>query len=145
MRNPFRFRKVETNMNKLRDLLDEPGTSFAIVGATDTPGKYGGIIYRDLKRKGYPVFAVNPSVETVDGDQAYPRLTELPEKPTMAVMVVPAPVGVKVIDDAAEAGVKNIWVQPGALSTELGEKLDEEGFSWIGGGPCVMVETRKIA
>lgn len=129
-------------MSDLRELLDEPGTSFAIVGATDTPGKYGGKIYRDLKRKGYPVFAVNPSVDTVDGDPAYPRLTDIPETPTMAVMVVPALVGMKVIDDAAEAGVKNIWVQPGALSTELGEKLDAEGFSWIGNGPCVMVETR---
>lgn len=142
MRNPFRFRRVGTNMNKLRDLLDEPGTSFAIVGATDTPGKYGGRIYRDLKRKGYPVFAVNPRAETVDGDPAYSSLTALPEVPTMAVMVVPAPVGVKVIDDAAEAGIENIWVQPGALSKELGEKLDAEGFSWIGNGPCVMVETR---
>lgn len=129
-------------MSDLRELLDEPGTSFAIVGATDTPGKYGGKIYRDLKRKGYPVFAVNPSVESVDGDPAYARLTDIPETPTMAVMVVPAPVGVKVIDDAAEAGVKNIWVQPGALSDELGQKLDAEGFSWIGNGPCVMVETR---
>lgn len=129
-------------MNHLLELLDEPGTSFAIVGATDTPGKYGGIIYRDLKRKGYPVFAVNPGVETVDGDTAYPKLTDLPEAPTMAVMVVPAPVGVKVVDDAVEAGIDNVWVQPGALSRELGEKLDEKGLSWIGGGPCVMVETR---
>ncbi len=129
-------------MNDLRQLLDEEGTSFAIVGATDTPRKYGGIIYRDLKRKGYPVFAVNPRVDQVDGDPAYATLAEIPESPTMAVMVVPARVGIEVIDDAVAAGVKNVWVQPGALSKELGEKLDEAGLSWIGGGPCVMVETR---
>lgn len=129
-------------MSDLRQLLDEEGTSFAIVGATDAPGKYGGIIYRDLKRKGYPVFAVNPGRSEVDGDPAYRTLAETPETPTMAVMVVPAPVGVRVIDDAVAAGVKNVWVQPGALSRELAEKLDENGLSWIGGGPCVMVETR---
>ncbi|HEX6947553.1 MAG TPA: CoA-binding protein [Acidimicrobiia bacterium] len=132
-------------MNDLRQLLEDPEVSFAIVGATDTPGKYGGRIYRDLKGKGYKVFAVNPRAETVDGDPAYPTLKDLPEKPTMAVLVVPAPVGMRVVDDATEIGLENIWVQPGAESEELMAKLDEKGISWIGNGPCVMVETRRIA
>lgn len=132
-------------MNDLRSYLDDPETSFAIVGATNTPGKYGGRIYRDLKSKGFKVYAVNPRAEEVDGDPAYATLKDLPEKPTMAVMVVPAKVGLDVIDDAVEIGLENIWVQPGAESEELLAKLDEKGLSWIGNGPCVMVETRRIA
>ncbi|MFO7300486.1 MAG: CoA-binding protein, partial [Actinomycetes bacterium] len=100
-------------MNDLRQYLDDPATSFAVVGATDTPGKYGGRIYRDLKGKGFKVFAVNPRRETVDGDPAYASLKDLPEEPTMAVLVVPARVGLSVIDDAVEIGLENIWVQPG--------------------------------
>ncbi|NIQ54637.1 MAG: CoA-binding protein, partial [Gemmatimonadetes bacterium] len=50
----------------------------AVVGATDSPDKYGGIIYRDLKRRGFRVFAVNPGRETVDGDPAYAGLADLP-------------------------------------------------------------------
>jgi predicted CoA-binding protein len=132
-------------MNDLRQYLDDPATSFAVVGATDTPGKYGGRIYRDLKGKGFKVFAVNPRRETVDGDPAYATLKDLPEEPTMAVLVVPARVGLSVIDDAVEIGLENIWVQPGAESEELMAKLDAKGLSWIGNGPCVMVETRRIA
>jgi predicted CoA-binding protein len=128
-------------MIDLRQVLDDPGTSFAIVGATDTPGKYGGIIYRDLKRKGFPVSAVNPNRETVDGDPSWERVSEIPETPTMAVMVVPAAVGVGLLDDFTEAGVDKVWVQPGAFSTELGVALDAGGFSWLSGA-CVMVETR---
>ncbi len=131
-------------MTDLREVLDEPGTSFAVVGATDTPGKYGGIIYRDLKNKGYRVFAVNPNREYVDGDAAWDRLTEIPEKPTMAVLVVPASVGVGVVADAAEAGIESVWVQPGAFSRELGDSLDTGGFDWLAGA-CVMVETRAAS
>jgi uncharacterized protein len=130
-------------MSDLRAAVDRPDTSFAIVGATDTPGKYGGIIYRDLKRKGYKVFAINPNRDAVDGDPGWARVSEIPEKPTVVVLVVPAPVGVKVVADAAEAGADKVWVQPGAFSEELGEALDDGGFDWLAGA-CVMVETRAI-
>lgn len=126
----------------LTPLLSEPGTSFAVVGATDRPTKYGGIIYRDLKSKGYPVFAVNPYRDTVDGDRCWPSIKDLPEVPTIAVLVVPAKRGLGVLEDAAEAGVNNIWVQPGAFSEELMESLDRHGFDWLADA-CVMVRARE--
>ena len=61
--------------------LTLPDPLIAIVGATDSPGKYGGIIYRDMKAKGYRVVGVNPGRSTVDGDKTYPTLADLPEKP----------------------------------------------------------------
>ena len=131
-------------MSDIRSGLDRPDTSFAIVGATDSPRKYGGIIYRDLKNKGFKVFAVNPNREGVDGDPAWDKVTEIPEKPTMVVLVVPAPVGVGVVADAAEAGIESVWVQPGAFSQELGDALDAGGFDWLAGA-CVMVETRAAS
>ena len=111
-------------MKDLTPLLSEPGASLAIVGATDHPTKYGGIIYRDMKRKGFPVFAVNPYRTTVDGDPCWSKISDLPEKPTVVVLVVPAKRGISVVKDSADAGVRNIWVQPGALSNELREVLE---------------------
>lgn len=115
-----------------------------MVGATDSPGKFGGRIYRDLKRKGYKVYAVNPRRSTVDGDAAWPALSALPDVPTMAVMVVPAEDGLEVVADAAVAGVDKVWVQPGAYSAALGEALDAGGFDWLSEA-CVMVEAGPVA
>lgn len=129
-------------MNKdLTPILLEPGTSLAIIGATDTPGKYGGIIYRDMKRKGFTVFGVNPGRSTVDGDTCYPSVLDLPEVPTIAVFVVPAPRGVRVLADCQEAGIKNIWVQPGAFSSEFRTALEAGDFDWVAEA-CVMVRAR---
>ena len=125
-------------MKDLTPLLSEPGASLAIVGATDHPSKYGGIIYRDMKRKGFPVFAVNPYRTTVDGDPCWSKISDLPEKPTVVVLVVPAKRGIGVVKDSAEAGVRNIWVQPGALSKELREVLEAGDFDWLAEA-CVMV------
>ena len=128
-------------MQDLTPLLTEPGTSIAVIGATDHPTKYGGIIYRDMKAKRFPVFAVNPNRDSVDGDPCWPTVGDLPETPTIAVFVVPARTGLKVLQDCAEAGVRNIWVQPGAFSKELGAALDSGPFEWLADA-CVMVRAR---
>jgi uncharacterized protein len=131
-------------MRDLTQLLNAPGTSLAIVGATDHPTKYGSIIYRDMKRKGWRVHAVNPYRETVDGDPCYHRVSDIPEPPTIAVFVIPAKRGLEVVDDCVEAGVENVWLQPGAFSVELSNKLDDRGFNWISEA-CVMVLGRTGA
>lgn len=131
-------------MNDLSPLLSQPGTSIAVIGATDHPTKYGGIIYRDMKGKGFPVFAVNPYRDTVDGDPCWPTVKDLPETPTIAVFVIPARRGLKVLEECAEAGIRNIWIQPGAFSPELEEALEAGDFDWLANA-CVMVRARVAA
>jgi predicted CoA-binding protein len=129
-------------MTDLTALLSEPGTSIAVIGATDHPSKYGGIIYRDLKGKGFPVFAINPNRDTVDGDPCWPSVTDLPETPTIADFVVPAEVGVDVLEECAVAGITNIWVQPGAHSLAMETALEAGGFNWVA-DICIMVRARE--
>lgn len=131
-------------MQDLTPLLSQPGTSIAVIGATDRPGKYGGIIYRDMKAKGFPVFAVNPYRSIVDGDECWPSVKVLPETPTIAVFVVPAKRGLDVLADCAEAGIENIWIQPGAFSADLQAVLEQGNFNWIANA-CVMVRARVAA
>jgi len=125
-------------MTDLTPLLGEPGALVAVIGATDHPTKYGGIIYRDLKRRGIRVLAVNPYRETVDGDPCWKTVLDLPETPTIADFVIPARRGLDVVDECEQAGILNIWLQPGAESPELMEKLDAGPFNWLAHA-CIMV------
>jgi hypothetical protein len=125
-------------MTDLTPLLSEPGGSIAVIGATDHPNKYGGIIYRDLKRRGFRVFAVNPYRETVDGDPCWKSVTDLPETPTIADFVIPAMPGLQVVDECEQAGILNIWLQPGAESPRLIERLEAGPFNWLAHA-CIMV------
>ncbi len=125
-------------MTNFLDLLAQADTSVAVVGASDNPAKYGAVIYRDLKARGFEVFAVNPHRTTVDGDRAYPNLGALPAAATIIDMVVPADVGGKVLQEADRLGHKVVWFQPGSESTELIRFAEEHGFDFIADA-CIMV------
>lgn len=131
-------------MRDITTLLDEPTTTVAVVGATDDPHKYGSVIYRDLKRKGIDVFAVNPRRETVDGDPAYPTLDALPETPTIVNFVVPPPVTLELLDECRRLGLMNVWIQPGAESPEVMAYIQEHGFAYLANA-CIMVQSRLRA
>lgn len=131
-------------MTDLNQVVNDRDTSFAVVGASDNPDKYGNRIYRNLKGKGFRVFAVNPGIEKVDGDTAYASLLDLPETPTVAVLVVPSKVGLRVLEEASSMGVDKIWVQPGAFSDDLGKALDKGGFDYMAGA-CVMKQTAGLS
>lgn len=130
-------------MSDIATILTEPETTVAVVGATDNSMKYGSVIYRDLKRKGYAIFPVNPNRAEVDGDPAYPSLDKLPEKPTIVNIVVPPEVTLRILQQCLEHGLDNIWLQPGAESPESLAFLQEHGFNYLANA-CIMIETRQI-
>jgi hypothetical protein len=131
-------------MKDIARLLEVPETTVAVVGATDNPSKYGHVIYRDLKRKGFQVYAVNPRRERVDGDRAYPTLAALPVKPTIVNIVVPPAITQSVLKDCLALDLRNVWLQPGAESPENLEFLQEHGFNYLANA-CIMVASRLKA
>ena len=128
-------------MTDIAAILDEPETTVAVVGATDNPSKFGYVIYRDLKRKGFAVFPVNPNRSTVDGDQAFPSLASLPNPPTIVNIVVPPKVALRVLEQCQKLGLNNIWLQPGAESPETMSFLQGKEFNYLANA-CIMVQSR---
>ncbi len=128
-------------MKDLIGLLDDPDTTVAVVGASKDPAKFGHVIYCDLRRKGFVVFAINPNRTHVAGDEAFPSLKKLPARPTIVDVVVPPEVGAGVLRECLDLGLMNVWLQPGAESPENLAFLQERGFNYIT-DDCIMVHTR---
>ena len=130
-------------MDDIATLLNAPETTVAVVGATDNPMKYGYVIYRDLKRKGYSIHPVNPNRSEVDGDTAYSKLADIPEPPTIVNIVVPPHVTLQILKQSLELGLTNIWLQPGAESAEAMAFLQENDFNYLANA-CIMIESRLV-
>lgn len=128
-------------MTDIASLLDRPETTVAVVGATDNPSKYGHVIYRDLKRKGFHVYPVNANRSTVDGDPAFPSLSDLPEKPTIVNLVIPPEETIKVLRQCLSLGLMNVWIQPGAEDPHVLTFLQNNGFNYLANA-CIMVQSR---
>jgi len=110
------------------------------VGANANPDKYGNMIYKKLKSRGYKVYPVNPNYETIEGDTCYKDLSSIPEVPEVIDMVVSPKRGISVIEEAGRLGIKNIWLQPGTYNDELLKLIDEKGLTAV--QACVLVALR---
>ena len=120
----------------VKDFMSQP--ALAIVGASRSPNKFGSIVYKDLKSKGYTVFAVNPHAQTIEGDPAYPDLMHLPQQVGGVVLIVPPAQTEQMVRQAAEVGITRVWIQPGAESTAAVAFCEAHGISVIL-GECIMM------
>jgi uncharacterized protein len=116
--------------------------TFAVVGASTNPEKYGHIAYKMLKSYGKTVYPVNPRRGEIDGDRFYPSVTDLPERPEVVVAVVPPAITEKLVGELAGLGIKNLWIQPGAESAAAIEAAERAGIAAVHSGPCIMVGLR---
>lgn len=130
-------------MDDFASLLTDSATSVAVVGATDDPAKFGGRIYRDLKRKGFRVSPVNPGRDTVDGDPCYPSLADLPEAPTIVNLVVPPAVTLQVLQQCVDLGLRRVWIQPGAEDEAVAAFVAQSDLV-ARTGDCIMVHTGRL-
>jgi len=121
--------------------LNMPDPFIAVVGATDEPGKYGGIVYRDLKNKGYRVAPVNPDRETVDGDRCYAFLADLSDVPDIVSVVIPPERALALLDEIAVLGDVAVWMQPGAADDAVRDRVAELGLSALIDA-CIMIHSR---
>ncbi len=125
-----------TTAAEIKDFMSQE--ALAVVGASRNPKKFGSIVYRDLKAKAYHVFAVNPHAGQIDGDPAYPDLEHLPEEVDGVVLIVPPAVTESMVRQAAQAGIRRVWMQPGAESQAAVAFCQENGISVIE-GECIMM------
>lgn len=117
--------------------------TWAVVGVSDDRAKYGNKIYRDLREAGYTVYAVNPKLETVEGDPCYPSLKALPTVPEVVDLVVPPAVAEKVVEECLALGVLRIWFQPGSESDAAIEKAEEGGMQVVANA-CIMIQKQAF-
>lgn len=115
------------------------GSPFAVVGASRSREKYGNKVLRCYVQNGRTVHPVNPARGEIEGLAAYPDLESVPEAVHGVSIVTPPEVTERVVEGAALAGVRHLWMQPGAESDAAVTRAAELGISVIAGGPCLLV------
>lgn len=96
----------------------------AVVGMSRSGKKFGNIVGKELKSKGYEIYPVHPEVQEIDGLTCYPDLKSLAGKVDGVWISVPSRKVTPILVEAAEIGLKNIWLQQGAWSKEVQQSID---------------------
>ncbi|MBB5690199.1 acetate--CoA ligase family protein [Roseomonas alkaliterrae] len=92
--------------------------SVAVIGASEDVGKFGGRVIHYLIRHGFPgtLLPINPNRATIRGLPAWPRVSDAPLAPDVAILAVPAATLEAQIADCAKAGVGACIVITGKLA-----------------------------
>lgn len=124
----------------MQDLIKEfmAQKRFAVIGATDNSEKYGYKIFKNLKKRGYEVYLVNPRHGKLDGTKCYPSLSEIPVKVDVVDFVVPPSVTEVVLKECKILGLERIWLQPGSESEAAIAYCHKHNLKVIHSA-CVMV------
>lgn len=98
------------------------------MGASNSPGKIGHAIVKNVIESGYTgkILPVNPKEQEILGLKAFPGIKDIPEKVEMAVISVPAAGVLNVAKDCGIAGVKNLVVITAGFKEVGKEGLDME-------------------
>jgi predicted CoA-binding protein len=108
-----------------------------IAGVSRNSRKFGNTIYREMKKKGYDVYPINPHADEIEGDACYRDVASLPEVEGIIVNT-PKDQSLKVLSDAKEKGIKNVWLQQGAHSEEAVKFCKENGMNYVA-GECIFM------
>ena len=110
----------------LRALFDP--RSIAVLGATDTPGKWGFWLAQNALRSKdrRHVYLVNRSGREMFGEPSYRSLAELPEAAELVVISIGADAFEQAVDDSLAAGAKALVGITAGLGELGGESLEVE-------------------
>ncbi len=104
----------------------------AVIGASRRTMKAGHVIFKNFvinkqrnffKAKLYPV---NPNEKTIQGFPCYPSILDINDEVDLAVIVVPAKIVPKVMQEIAKKGVKAVAIISSGFSEVGNHKLEEE-------------------
>ena len=119
------------------------GRTWAVVGASRDPKKFGSNAYRELK-KTHRLIPVNPKADTIDGDRCYPTLQALPEPVDGVLILVPPSQTEAVVRDAHAAGIRRVWMQQQTESQAAIRYCQESGISVVY-GECILMHAQNTA
>ncbi len=97
----------------------------AIIGASADRSKFSNRSIHAHLAAGYEVFPVHPKEETIEGLKVYKSILDVPGALDRISLYLPPAIGVKVLDDIAKKGCRELWINPGAESPELMARAEE--------------------
>lgn len=128
---------------KVNDFLAQGRIAVAGVSRNKSIHPAANLIYRRLKDTGHAVFAVNPNMQTFEGDPCYRDLQSIPGGVDGVVIITRPEVTERIVQDCSAAGVRRVWMHQSlakgsSVSPQAVEYCRKNNISVIAGA-CPMM------
>ncbi len=129
--------------------------SLVIFGLSDSPGNLGKNVVENLNGFGFAggVFGLGRSEKEVCGRKVYKEIDDIPEKPDLAVLIIPAPAVPEALELCRSKGIRHVIIEAAgfselneekkALEKEIMEIACEAGITLLGPNCVGVVNTEN--
>ena len=141
VRLPLDFEKVQPGSQPVGDLVSpsdeklrqilEKTHDIAVVGITNRPDSPAYSVPAYLQQHGYHIYPVNPNLDDVLGEKAYPDLLALPKAVDMVLIFRRSEVVPEIVDKAIQIGAKVVWMQEGIINQAAAETARRAGLEVV--------------
>jgi predicted CoA-binding protein len=114
--------------------------SFGVAGASNDRNKFGNKVLRKYLEHDLKAYPINPNEKVIEGLPCLKSVMDLPAETQSLSIITPSDVTEKIVREAIQKGIKNIWMQPGAQSPKAIQEAVKAGVNLIADGTCVMVQ-----
>jgi hypothetical protein len=112
----------------------------ALVGISRDGRGFGNVGRKELGTRGYELRLVHPSAVSIGGRPCAARLADVAGQVDGVVLVTPPEATTALVREAAEAGVRRVWMQQGAESDAAIRFCESNGLAAVH-GECILMYT----
>ena len=105
--------------------------TIAVVGLSPDPRRPSHGVARYLQRAGYRIIPVNPHVDQVLGERAYPDLRQLPEPVDVVDVFRRSEFVGPIVDDAIAIKARAVWLQDGVVDAAAAGRARAAGLDVV--------------
>jgi len=98
----------------------------AIAGVSRNPKKFGNMVYKELKDRGFEIYPINPNIDQVNGDKCYHSINALPSDIGYLLVLTPKTQTLNTVREAVGKGIENIWIQQHSETKEVMDFLKDK-------------------
>jgi len=133
---------IITQDEALKQILGD-AKRIAVVGHSANPARTSYQIAAYLRRVGYTVYPVNPTVDEIDGEPSYASLADLPEPVDIVNVFRRSEHLADVVQAAINAAVPTVWAQLGVMSEAAATLAAQHDMSLVM-DRCIKVEHHRL-
>ncbi len=105
--------------------------TIAVVGLSPDPARPSHGVARYLQRAGYRIIPVNPNVDEVLGERAYPNLSRLPGPVDVVDIFRRSEFVGPIVDEAIAIGAGAVWLQDGVVDEAAAGRARAAGLDVV--------------
>ena len=136
------FQFTNPSLDEIRALLKRVKT-IAVVGLSGSPGRPSHRVASALQSFGYRIIPVNPTIDQVLDERAYPNLKAVPEAIEL-VDVFRSPEHVAgIVDDCIALHLPALWLQDGVIDEAAALRAKAAGIQVVM-DRCIYRDYRRL-